>query len=199
MIQDPLPSIMEQLKGETKQAHQTLEKTLDIENRLLTAESYRQLLELFYGFYQPSAAQLAAFAGQFEFWLPDLPQRVPLRLAKLKIDLEMLGTADSLHFSLAVLDSKSTLAEHMGGLYVLEGSTLGGQLISRMIRGNLGYSPEAGCAFFAGYGAQTGSMWKTFCLSLEAYGAKHPDQRRLIISGAKSTFKRFGEWILENR
>lgn len=199
LMQDPLPSIMEQLKGETKLAHETLEKTLDIHNRILTAESYIQLLKLFYGFYQPYVAQLAAFAGQLEFWIPDLPQRVPLRLAKLKTDLEILGRSDHVPLRCAVLDSKSNLAHCMGGLYVLEGSTLGGQIISRMIGGSLGYTPEAGCAFFAGYGAQTGSMWKSFCLSLEAYAAEHPDQRRLIVSGAQSTFERFGEWILENQ
>ncbi len=79
----------------------------------------------------------------------------------------------------------------LGCLYVLEGATLGGQVISRHLA-KLGIGPENGGRFFNGYGARTGEMWKSFQTSATAYCVTH-DQISEAVDGAKWTFERFRE------
>ena len=50
----------------------------------------------------------------------------------------------------------------VGMLYVIEGSTLGGQLISKHLTKNLGITPETGGRFFGGYGENTSVLWLDF-------------------------------------
>jgi len=57
------------------------------------------------------------------------------------------------------VDSDAALA---GMLYTLEGSTLGGQVISAHLAQHCGLVPERGARFFAGYGAQTENLWQDF-------------------------------------
>ncbi len=47
-----------------------------------------------------------------------------------------------------------------GALYVLEGSTIGGLIIKKMISEKLG--SEEGMSFFEGYGKKTAERWKVF-------------------------------------
>jgi heme oxygenase len=54
-------------------------------------------------------------------------------------------------------------ADLVGALYVIEGATLGGQVISPQIQaGRLGVTPEHGGRFFHGYGEQTTPRWNEF-------------------------------------
>ena len=57
------------------------------------------------------------------------------------------------------IDSDAALA---GVLYTLEGSTLGGQVISTHLAQHQGLSAERGARFFSGYGAQTEARWGQF-------------------------------------
>ena len=56
----------------------------------------------------------------------------------------------------------------VGVLYAIEGSTLGGQVISRNLAQHLGASKESGAAFFNGYGDATKEKWETFIKFAEA-------------------------------
>ena len=82
----------------------------------------------------------------------------------------------------------------MGCLYVMEGSTLGGKFIARQVQEKLGLSPEAGTAFFSGYGNETGARWKTFREALSRHSAETGDEA-LIIEAAEDTFLRLEEWF----
>jgi heme oxygenase len=53
-------------------------------------------------------------------------------------------------------------AELVGVLYVVEGSTLGGQVIARRVEASLGLGPAHGATFFNGWGAQTEARWSDF-------------------------------------
>lgn len=53
-------------------------------------------------------------------------------------------------------------AELIGALYVVEGSTLGGQVISRRIEASLGLDITTGLRFFCGWGSETEQRWHTF-------------------------------------
>jgi heme oxygenase len=80
-------------------------------------------------------------------------------------------------------------------LYVLEGSTLGGQLISRHINLVIGLAPGHGCDFFSGHGGATGEMWQRFRNSVEAYASARPSEPPAVIESAVRTFQTFNAWM----
>ena len=82
----------------------------------------------------------------------------------------------------------------LGCLYVIEGATLGGQVITRHLEKNLGITPESGGAFFAGYGAETGARWKEFCALLTA-AAERVSGEDEIVASANDTFATLGRWL----
>jgi heme oxygenase len=81
----------------------------------------------------------------------------------------------------------------LGGLYVTEGSTLRGQIISRQLQQMLGLSPRRGAAFFSSYGLQVHSMWRSFCATLLTNTP--PEQEELVIASAKQTFASMHRWL----
>jgi heme oxygenase len=57
-------------------------------------------------------------------------------------------------------------AAALGSVYVMEGSALGGRVIAASLAAS-GLTPTTGAAYFNGWGASTGSMWKEFRQLLE--------------------------------
>ena len=93
------------------------------------------------------------------------------------------------------LPETESLGAAIGCLYVLEGSMLGGQMISRQFGEKLGITPATGGRFFNGYGADTGRQWRAFgtwaqTASDRAGGLEAPATR-----GAEQTFRCFGSWL----
>jgi heme oxygenase len=78
---------------------------------------------------------------------------------------------------------------------VLEGSTLGGQTIAREVSRQLPYSPQNGCSFFAGHGAEIGARWRKFREAIESYAVLHSENHDSIIQSAVATFRAFGDWF----
>jgi len=74
----------------------------------------------------------------------------------------------------------------VGALYVLEGSTLGGQIIVKHLQKAM---PRGfvNSAYFSGYQQKTGSMWKEFLQQLTAL-PQSTLQEQQIITGAITTF-----------
>ena len=74
-----------------------------------------------------------------------------------------------------------------GALYVLEGSTLGGQIIVKHLQKTLppGF---VNTTYFSGYQQRTGSMWKEFLQQLIALPQSTLEEQQ-IITGAINTFK----------
>jgi heme oxygenase len=81
-------------------------------------------------------------------------------------------------------------AVFLGRMYVMEGSTLGGQLLARHVEQQLALDRGVGDSYFAGYGDHTGQRWREFKSLLEAL----PDsQGDTVIASAKNMFQLFGE------
>ncbi len=78
----------------------------------------------------------------------------------------------------------------VGALYVVEGATLGGQVVLRQVAPRLGLAPEAGCAFYAAYGARTGAMWKAFGAAVGRWEAAHAAEGPAVVAAACRTFER---------
>ena len=92
----------------------------------------------------------------------------------------------ALHF----LPEISGHAAALGAMYVIEGSTLGGQIICNMLKKQL--KIEDGLSFFSGYGEQTIPMWKRFQAVLDLPGSQQGDK---IIEAANDTFGKFEVWF----
>jgi len=86
-----------------------------------------------------------------------------------------------------------TLPAALGTLYVTEGATLGGQLISRQLERHLGLCDGRGYAFFQSYGSGIGVMWRRFLAELRRHDT--PEMRPAIIAGAIDTFATFEHWL----
>lgn len=74
----------------------------------------------------------------------------------------------------------------MGYLYVKQGSTLGGHVISRHLRDHLGLEPHVDQHFFAGYGIATGVQWRRFVAALAAYAPELNEAE--LLSAAADAF-----------
>jgi heme oxygenase len=81
----------------------------------------------------------------------------------------------------------------MGALYVVEGSTLGGAVLSRHFAERFGVSRDHGLAFFNVYGDRTGEMWQRYLAALVEYDNAGDAER--VIAAAKATFVSLADWL----
>jgi heme oxygenase len=88
-------------------------------------------------------------------------------------------------------------ASLLGVMYVMEGSTLGGQLIGRHVDQVLGLVSGKGSAYFHGHGSLTGAMWKEFCGVLETEISESDGDATVV--AAKAMFHVFGTWMQGSR
>ncbi len=83
----------------------------------------------------------------------------------------------------------------LGAMYVLEGSTLGGQYIALHVESVLGLSPGHGDRFFRGYEERTMPMWREFQQVLRAVPE---EQGGAVIEAAKGMFGIFQDWMTKD-
>lgn len=182
--------ILARLRAETRAEHDAIEAALDLIGPGLTLAAYCLRLEQFHGFYRPVEERLLAAGGWAGRGLDlEARQKTPLLVA----DLAALGV-DALELPVCRdLPPLSDPAACFGCLYVLEGASLGGQVITRHVRSALGITPGAGGLFFHGYGERTGEMWRSFRGALAAFaGSSGADDR--IVASAIATFRKLRLW-----
>lgn len=187
--------ILSRLKQETAAIHAQVEQRVDLLNRVRTVRAYRALLETFYGLYCPLEAEVYAVEAGIGLWLADWEER--RRLELIRTDLKALGATDTAGLALAPVPRFTSIAARFGCLYVLEGSTLGGQVIARHIQEHLGFTADNGCAFFTSHGPKIGEMWKRFGAAIESFAAAHPEAGDEVVQSAGATFHVFQDWIGE--
>ena len=183
--------MLSRLHGETRPQHKALEQhafNQALTAGTLTAPTTAHFLAKMYGFLVPYEAALQQHAAAFPpAW--EIPERRRARL--ILEDLERPAAAPGLPLCPAMPPLR-TRAQLLGAMYVVEGSTLGGQVITRQLA-------QAGIplrAYFTGYGARTGPRWKTFCQLLTEAAPASPDQDEIVAS-ACLTFKRLDQWITQ--
>lgn len=150
-----------------------------------TFEDYAALLKMFYGFYNPLENSILQYISADI--LPDIFERRKTIL--LQHDLAALGQNTNKILHCFSLPSITNPAAAFGAMYVLEGSTLGGRVITKMLLQNNGVPPTA-LLFFSGYGESTGSKWKSFLQTLNAQ-VREKD----VIAGANATFLHLKSWM----
>ncbi len=189
--------ILEALKAKTAASHRNVEASplmQPIATRKLTPENYTHILRKFYGFFQPLETSIHHLP-ELEYYLPDLPNR--RKSASILQDLRAINQENIVLASLPLcpdVPQITNVSEALGAMYVMEGSTLGGKIISKIVHETLGYTPENGIAFFNGYGTQTGPKWKAFQETLTRF-AKTPDREEGIVNSATLTFQKLEVWF----
>jgi len=188
------PPLLLRLKSETRLLHEETERTLDLPARLTSRQTYGQFLTVLAGFYTTAEKRLNEFPGWSDAGI-DLAARS--KAAVLLEDLSFLGseTSELASTELCDLPEIPDLAAGFGWLYVVEGSTLGGQFIARAVQQKLGFTAGSGCSFFLVYGDQTWPMWHQFCERVSTYHRRHPDTGDRIVEGARNLFQRFKGWM----
>jgi heme oxygenase len=180
-MQSTDPDICLRLREETADAHARLERDLDLLAEPLARGRFIAVLQGFHAFHQSWEPAMAAGLRDPAFFDPRR------RLALLEADLAALGCG-VVHLGAcpAAAQLAATLAAAMGSLYVMEGSTLGGQLIARRLAGEA-WLPEGGLRYFTPYGAATGAMWQAFRERIRAVAT--PANQAEIVAGARATFE----------
>lgn len=184
------------LREETRIHHDALEgKLAPSLLGTISTGGYTTLLWRLFGFYQPIEEKI--------FGVPDintLPVGIERRRKSplLARDLLHLGITPAEVGCLPVcerLPKISNATEALGCLYVLEGATLGGQLITRHLKRSLMLDEEAGCAFFYSYGKDVGRMWKSFLEALDVYCSYKGIEVVVLVEAARQTFVSLDEWL----
>jgi heme oxygenase len=154
-----------------------------------SVDDYRALLIKFYRFYSSIEPRLPAAALEDEGF--NIAPR--MKAPRLEQDLTALGHGPAAKAvpAWAGVPDVSTVARAWGSIYVMEGGTLGGQVITRHLRDNLGISPETGGSFFNSYGSDVGRMWKEFGAAITAFAERHPEKEDEIVEAARDTFDSF--------
>lgn len=188
-----VPPVLQDLRAGTAELHIALEKRLPFFSDTLDTPAFVRLMQAYYGFYLPMENALINSSSI----PPDFDLTPRLKAPTLRADLQALGlTAEALGSlpqcdQLPVIESAATC---LGVLYVLEGATLGGQILRREIASRLGLEAENGAAFLDIYGAATGRRWRDF---IEYLGTRPMDagEREAVVAAAQTTFSCFERWL----
>lgn len=173
---------MQRLKQETRSEHLALEAQLPLMSPDLTLAQYRAVLRAFASVILPLEQRLEDCCLPAALGYP-----ARRHTSALQRDLTVLGLDAPPH---PLPDTLGTRAPAVyGTLYVLEGSTLGGQLISRHLHRHLHLTATTGAAYFAGYGPDTGPKWRAFHqFMLETV---QPEWSDAILAEARTAFQTF--------
>ncbi|MGI4761220.1 MAG: biliverdin-producing heme oxygenase [Janthinobacterium lividum] len=188
MLTPPAPApILARLRTATRPYHDAVEQNEF--NQALAAgtpseAATARFLAKMYGFLAPYEAALLGHAAALgPAW--EIPERLRahLILADLHAEPSQLPQCPA-------MPPLATVPQLLGAMYVLEGSTLGGQVLARQ----LAKAGSSQVRYFTGYGAQTGPRWKAFCQLL---GAAAPDAatENELVQSAIHTFQHLATWL----
>ncbi len=155
----PAPSLLLTLREETRGLHEALHVhpllaplTQDIRH-----DQYHRALQAFHLAYRHMQDAVVYTDPEY----PDAPA-----LDWLERDMATHGVRP-VEITLTPLPAIGSRSALLGYLYVKQGSTLGGQVISRHLARKLGLEGGVTNHFFAGYGEDTGRQWKIFVQALD--------------------------------
>jgi heme oxygenase (biliverdin-IX-beta and delta-forming) len=177
------------LREQTAAEHAGTEETVPLMSADLTRDAYADTLRRFHRVV--AAWDRWADANTPADLLPLLQGR--RRATLLADDLQTLGHIapapamdDAMQQTAVPGDARSVF---LGRMYVMEGSTLGGQFIAKHLEEHFGLQHGRGNSYFVGYDTETGSRWKEFRAVLADLPESESDT---VIASAKNMFDLFG-------
>jgi len=179
--------LSEKLKEQTLQSHREIEKCKGMSllmTKELSKSQYALILSCWLG-YLNQAEQLIMNNEDVKRLLDNNDERTKANLIvsdlnHLKIDVNKLN--------MEVADVELiNPAQFFGYAYVIEGSTLGAQFITKKLKTH-DFIDENCISFYNGYVHKTGEMWKNFKTSLDFWGEKNMGKHEEVIEHARKTF-----------
>ncbi|MBX3040599.1 MAG: biliverdin-producing heme oxygenase [Bdellovibrionaceae bacterium] len=191
------PGLRDVLKERTRQAHLETEKAMDLMSPHLDVARYRHLLRGFFEFH-------AAFEEFLNVHRKDWPSAVEFyfkdrrKMQWLTEDLQSLG-ADALPSAERIQENFQRLNEKIrseaqlwAAIYVIEGSTMGGQVLHGHVTASLGLSEGKGTRYFRSYQSEMGKQWVRFLSELNSLTLA-PDGTESAVKAADEIFEMFKE------
>ena len=180
------------LRRKTLEQHRDLDRGLAyLLSARLSPERYSDLLAALFGFYVPLEHSLESWAAAS----PPLGLALHRRADLLRRDLRAFERNAELCPISAELPALTSLDHVAGVIYVVEGASLGGQVIARQLRQRLGVGPDNGAAFFTGDGAGTAARWTQVLAWLEDQG-RDRRRRESMAAAASETFGALSSWLV---
>lgn len=180
--------VLARLRQETAALHEEVEKQVDILSPALTVERYARILQVFQAFFEPVESALDRTCPPQYQALWEGRQRA----ARLRTDLATVGSApDGTLNASAPVPDLSDPGRWLGALYVVEGSRLGGQVISRFLEKHFGWQNGQGYSFFTGDPEPTRNAWKALRDVIDA----DSERSNQIIAGAHQTFNQLNRCL----
>jgi heme oxygenase len=191
---DPKDIFLKNLRAATGPAHVVLEQnpyTTVLMTPHVSIADYITYLQRLYGFVAPVEAIVYPAMHTV---VANVPQRIKAHY--ILEDLRAAGVSEETIRSLPQYDATAfytTGAEKIAAMYVLEGASLGGNVIFRHLQKTTGITPEK-TAYLTAYGAKTGIMWQQFIEAFTGY-VMAQDNADEVISAAAATFGRIDNWL----
>ena len=192
--------IMNELRKYTKRAHDDLEEAAPMAQLMkpdLTVSAYTNLLSRLLPFYRNLEDQLQSW-GLPEPGAPPVEWKTPRLLNDLKVltgDLHSCFTDMNVEVETPTIASRSAA---LGALYVLEGSALGGQIISRRLSRQPAIKSTGAWTFFTCYDQRELQLhWREFSryMNDRSWDAK---EEEAALRAAEATFDSLNNWMAES-
>ncbi len=182
-------SLLEALKVTTRPMHDATEAVAfakEMKTGTLTLANYQQLLVS--NLYIHQSLEEAFVQVLLNRTTQPLIDFVDKKSNWLKKDMDVVGISDEKRRFRSVIPPVFTsVADLIGGLYVVEGSMLGGRFIVKLLQQNPHLSSLTAFHFYGGYGPMTGQRWKAF-QDLATTTLSTQQEFTIAIEKAKETF-----------
>ncbi len=187
--------LRDELRMYTRSHHERIERVLDLPGSIRHEADYVRLLSSLFGFYMPYEARLRFHGARLRALNLEVDAR--LKAHRLIEDMQTcgLGKREISGLPLCLRVPQLPTWQHaLGSMYVLEGSTLGSQIIARALGTRLRLNPDAQMNFLLSYGTRTGAMWRSFVESLNSIELSAPEQSD-VLAAAAETFEAMESWM----
>jgi heme oxygenase len=186
----PADGLMLALRTATRDLHDHVEGRLLEEGWLDQRSAYGLLVGRWLALHTHVEREFLPFGEELADL--DLPGRA--RSGLLRTDLAALHITPASPLPVPPL-AIGDCAAALGVLYVIEGSTLGGQVIGRQLAATLQVTRDSGAGAQMPYGPATRRRWQEFGWFVNGWTGDH----RRVIAAARSFFQCYDHWVLSAR
>ncbi len=177
------------LRAATKNSHHAIDHhplLSPLAKADITLTQYRRVLQTFGWIYHPLQQHLIRSLKHLQI---DKEYQISPRHEWLAVDLDYYGAdlhANPNPLRAWFMPEIEDVAGLIGMLYVVEGSTLGGQVLLRRLNQTLGITADKGGCFFAGHGEETQQRWGEFMAIASRFCP--PEQQATVCKSAVICF-----------
>lgn len=153
-------------------------------------ENYRSLLSRLREFYFPLEQEI------FDKLPAEATEKFAQRRKSHLLERDLRALGDIASRRCRALPALASFERRMGGLYVIEGATLGGQIIRKHLHRHFGEPVAGALSFYTGYGKHAAREWRAFGALLGSLFDRAPRAAQDdVIAGANATFIALEAWL----